>query len=179
MRHSLPASLATIVTALGLALTSIGISRGLPHEMGGVGSPLTVGADAWASGSAVSPPLVLLVAFGLLTAIALRTGRGGRRSARWLAALAVIGLVAGVMEPVHQRVLLFGEPDAVLTALVYAYDIALIGMIVAAVARIRVDDAFGRSVRYARRRAAPPSIGATVPAPSVTAPSVTAPSAAA
>ena len=50
-----PASIATIVIALGLALTSIGLARHLPFTVGGAGSTLTVGADLWAHGSAVSP----------------------------------------------------------------------------------------------------------------------------
>lgn len=137
MRHTLPASLATIVIAIGLALTTIGVSRGLPHEFGGVGSRLTVAADAWAHGSAVSPPLVLLVAVGLLAAMATRTGRGGRRAGRWLALLGGAGLVAGWMEPVHQQILLFQGPDALLTLVVYASDIAIIAMVVAAIARAR------------------------------------------
>jgi heme exporter protein D len=152
MRHSLPASLATIVIAIGLALTTVGISRGLPHEIGGVGSPLNVAADAWASGSAVSPPLVLLVTFALLAAVAMRSGPGGRRAARWLAAIAVAGLVAGLMEPVHQRHLLLQDPDKLITATVYAYDTALIALILAAVGRVRSDSRFARAVREVRVR---------------------------
>ena len=45
MRHTRHASIAVIAIALGLALTTIGINRGLPHEIGGMGSRLTVAAD--------------------------------------------------------------------------------------------------------------------------------------
>ena len=137
MRHSRHASIATIAIALGLALTTVGISRGLPHEVGGIGSSLTVAADAWASGSAVSPPLVLLVAVALLTVIAVRETRGGARAASWLAVLASVGIAAGLMEPVQQRVLLFQDTDVLLAVLLYGPYIAWIGLVVAAVLRAR------------------------------------------
>src|SRR4029450_13869952 len=75
MRHTRHASIATIAIALGLALTPIGLRPAPPPEVGGVGSRLTVAADAWANGSAVSPPLVLLVVVGILAAIAMRSSR--------------------------------------------------------------------------------------------------------
>ena len=137
MRHSRHASIATIAIAFGLALTTVGISRGLPHEVGGIGSRLTVAADAWASGSAVSPPLVLLVAVALLAAIAVRETRGGTRAASWLAVLATIGIVAGLMEPFQQRVLLFQDSDLLLAALLYGSYVAWIGLVVAAALRAR------------------------------------------
>ena len=137
MRHTRHASIATIAIAFGLALTTIGISRGLPHEVGGIGSRLTVAADAWASGSAVSPPLVLLVAVAILAAIAMRETRGGARAARWLAVLASVGIVAGMMEPVQQRIVLFQQPDTLLAALLYASYVTWIALVVAAVLRSR------------------------------------------
>ena len=140
MRHTRPASIATIAIAFALALTTVGISRGLPHEVGGIGSRLTVGADAWASGSAVSPSLVLLVVVGLLAAIAVRPTRGGARAASWLAVLATVGIVAGLMEPVQQRILLFQDGDLALTALLYGAYVAWIGLLVASVLRARAGD---------------------------------------
>jgi hypothetical protein len=137
MRHSLPASVATIAIALGLALTTVGISRGLPHEVGGLGSRLSVGADAWASGSAVSPPLVFLVVVALLAAIAIRPTLGGARSASWLAVLTTVGIAAGLMEPVQQRILLFQESDLALTAALYGAYVAWIAIVVASVVRAR------------------------------------------
>jgi hypothetical protein len=137
MRHTRHASIATIAIAFGLALTTIGISRGLPHEVGGIGSRLTVGADAWASGSAVSPPLVLLVAVAILAVIAVRETRGGARSASWLAVLATVGIVAGLMEPVQQRALLVLDGDIVLAALLYGSYVTWIALVVASVLRAR------------------------------------------
>jgi hypothetical protein len=137
VRHTLPASIATIAIALGLALTTFGISRGLPHEIGGLGSRFTVGADAWASGSAVSPPLVFLVVVALLAAMAVRPTRGGARSASWLAVLTTVGIVAGLMEPVQQRILLFQDRDLVLAVSLYAAHVAWIALVVASVARSR------------------------------------------
>jgi hypothetical protein len=137
MRHPHHATIATIAIAFGLALTTVGISRGLPHEVGGIGSSLSVGADAWAAGSAVSPPLVLLTAVGILAAIAMRPTRGGARSASWLAVLATIGIVAGLMEPFQQRLLLFVEHDLLLTLVLYASYITWIALVVASVLRAR------------------------------------------
>ena len=137
MRHTRHASIATIAIAFGLALTTIGISRGLPHEVGGIGSRLTVAADAWASGSAVSPPLVLLVAVAILAAIAMRETRGGARAASWLAVLASVGIVAGLMEPVQQRIVLFQQPDLLLAGLLYASYVTWIALVVASVLRSR------------------------------------------
>lgn len=137
MRHNRVAVIATIAIAFGLALTSVGINRALPHEVGGLGSRLTVAADAWASGSAVSPPLVLLVVVAILAAITMRDTRGGARAASWLAVLATLGIVAGLMEPVQQRIVLFQERDLVLAALLYGAYVSWIALVVASVARAR------------------------------------------
>lgn len=137
MRHTRTASIATVAIALGLALTAIGMNRGLPHEIGGLGSRLTVGADTWASGTAISPPLVFLVAVGLLAAITMRGTRGAARAASWLAILTVVAIVAGLMEPVQQRIVLFQGNDLVLTLTLYASYVAWIVLVVAALLRRR------------------------------------------
>ena len=123
-----PASIATVVIAIGLALTSAGIARGLPFSFGGVGSRSTIGADLWAHGTAISPALVALVCLGLLAAIAMRPTRGGRRSAAWLAVVAA-ALTA---------------PDLVLTPLVYAFHVGLIALILSAIGETRRAD--GRTI---------------------------------
>ena len=137
MRHTRHASIATIAIAFGLALTTVGISRGLPHQVGGIGSSLTVGADAWANGSAVSPPLVFLVVVGILAIIAVRPTRGGARSASWLAVLATVGIVAGLMEPVQLRLVLFQEHDLLLTSTLILSYVAWVSLVVASVLRAR------------------------------------------
>src|SRR5207244_2725077 len=71
-----PASIATVVIAIGLALTTIGLARVLPYSFGGVGEKSTIARDLWAHGTAVSPALVALSALGLLAAIAMRPTRG-------------------------------------------------------------------------------------------------------
>ena len=156
MRHTRHATIATIAIAFGLALTTIGINRALPHEIGGLGSRLTVAADAWASGSAVSPPLVLLTAVAILAAIAVRPTRGGVRAAKWLAVLASVGIVAGLMEPFQQRVILFQDRDLVLAALLYGAYIAWIALVGACVLRVR-DGAADDAVEPARTAAAMPA----------------------
>jgi hypothetical protein len=132
-----PASIATIVIALGLALTSIGLARSVPFTVGGTGSTLTVGADLWAHGSALSPALVALVVVGLLGAIAMRPTRGGRRASSWLAVLAAVLVVAGLAEPAQRDAVLFGANDPVLSALVIAYHVALVALIVATIGEVR------------------------------------------
>ena len=116
-----PASIATVVIAIGLALTTVGIARSLPYTFGGVGSRTTIGADLWAHGTAVSPALVALFCLGLLAAIAMRPTRGGRRSAAWLALLAATLVMVGLAEPAQQDLLLLGAPDLILTPAVYAF----------------------------------------------------------
>ncbi|HLO36701.1 MAG TPA: hypothetical protein VK194_11485, partial [Candidatus Deferrimicrobium sp.] len=66
-----PASIATVVIAIGLALTTIGIARVMPYTFGGVGDRSSIAADAWAHGTAVSPALVALVFLGILATIAM------------------------------------------------------------------------------------------------------------
>ncbi len=132
-----PASIATIVIALGLALTSIGLARSLPYTVGGTGSPVTVGADLWAHGSAVSPALVALVVLGLLGAIAMRPTRGGRRASSWLAVLAAALVVVGLAEPAGRDAALLGGNDLVVSALVIAYQAALVALILSAIGEVR------------------------------------------
>ena len=139
MRDTRPASLATIVIALGLALTTIGINRGLPYQFGGIGDRTNVVGDVWAHGSAVSPPLVLLVALGLLAAIAARPGAGGRRAASWLAVLGSVGIVAAAMEPVQQRILQLRDLDPALSPLIFAAQFCLVLLVAAAIVRVRAD----------------------------------------
>ena len=137
MRHTRTASIATVAIAFGLALTAIGINRALPHEIGGLGSKLTVGADTWAAGTAISPPLVFLVVVGLLAAITIRETRGGARAASWLVGLTVIAIVAGLMEPVQQRIILLQDHDLLLAVTLYASYVAWIALAVAAIMRSR------------------------------------------
>src|SRR5690349_12323162 len=132
-----PASIATIVIALGLALTSIGLARSLPYTVGGAGSPATVGSDLWAHGSAVSPALVALVVAGLLGAISMRPTRGGRRASSWLAVLGMALVVAGLAEPAQREAILFAGNDLVLTAFVIAYQVALVALVLATVGEAR------------------------------------------
>jgi uncharacterized membrane protein YhaH (DUF805 family) len=135
-----PASLATIVIALGLALTSIGLARSLPYTVGGAGSPATVGADLWAHGTGLSPALVALVVTGLLAAIAMRPTHGGRRASGWLAVLAGALLVAGLAEPAQRDAILFGANDLVRSAFVIAYHVGLIALVLSTVGEARAGD---------------------------------------
>lgn len=127
-----PATIVTVVIAVGLALTSVGLDRGLPYTFGGVGSRSTIAADLWAHGTAISPPLVALVVLGLLAAIAMRPTLGGQRASAWLSVLAVVLVAAGLAEPVQQQAVLLGSSDLALTALVDALHVGLIVLAVAA-----------------------------------------------
>jgi hypothetical protein len=138
-----PASIATVVIAFGLALTSLGLGRSLPYTFGGVGDQSTVGADLWAHGTAVSPPLVGLVVLGLLGAIAMRPTRGGRRSSASSAILAGALLVTGLAEPIQQQLVLFGTFDPALTPLVYGFHASLIALVLAAIGEVRRSPASG------------------------------------
>lgn len=131
-----PASIATVVIALGLALTTIGIGRNLPYTFAGHGDRSTVAADAWAHGTAVSPALVALVVIGLLAAVSMRPTRGGRRASAWLAVLAGAVALASVAEPAQQAALLFESVDAV-TLFGWAFEISLVALVLACVGEVR------------------------------------------
>ena len=135
-----PASIATIVIAIGLALTTLGIARALPYTVGGVGDRSSIGADLWAHGTAVSPALVALLFVGILAAIAMRPTRGGRRAAAWLAVLAAALAVSGILEPAQRDLLLFGTSDLALTPLVYALHVGLIGLVLSSIGEARRSD---------------------------------------
>ncbi len=137
-----PASIATVVIAIGLGLTSVGIARSLPYTFAGLGGHATVAADVWGHGTAISPSLVALVFVGLLAAIAMRPTRGGRRAAAWLAVLAVAISVVGLAEPAQRDAILFTTFDAV-TVAIWALHVALIALVLSAVGearRVAVDE---------------------------------------
>ena len=132
-----PASLATVAIAIGLALTTVGLARQLPYTFGGAGTRSTVGADLWAHGSAVSPPLVALVVLGILAAISMRPTRGGRRASLWIAVLGGTLVVTGLAEAAQRDVILISTVDAALTPLLYGLHIALVALVLAAVGEAR------------------------------------------
>jgi hypothetical protein len=131
-----PAAIATIVIAIGLALTTIGIARQLPYTFGGHGDRSSIAGDVWAHGTAISPSLVALVFVGILATIATRPTRGGRRSAAWLVVLAVAISLSGLAEAAQQQAILFGTIDAV-TPFVYGLHVALIALALSAFGETR------------------------------------------
>ena len=84
--------------------------------------------------------LVALVFLGILATVAMRPTRGGRRAAAWLAVLAGAMLVSTWLEPAQQTLLLFGTADLVLTPLVHALNVGLVGLILSAVGEARRPD---------------------------------------
>jgi hypothetical protein len=132
-----PASIATIVIALGLALTTIGLARSLPYTVGGAGTASTVRADLWAHGTAISPALVALVVVGLLAAISMRPTRGGRRAASWLAVLAAVLVLAGLAEPAQRDAVVFAATDAIVSVFVIAFHVALVALVLSAFGETR------------------------------------------
>ena len=100
-------------------------------------------------------PRVLLTAVAILAVIAVRPTRGGTRAAKWLAVLASVGIVAGLMEPFQQRVILFQERDLVLAVLLYGAYVAWIALVVACVLRVRDGAADGAIDRPQAVTAAP------------------------
>ena len=85
--------------------TVFAILNKLPYEFGGTGSPDTVAADSLTHGTAISPPITVLI---LLAVLAILTSRRG-----WIGTVAIIGvillailfLVAGLGEPIIWRTL--------------------------------------------------------------------------
>ena len=134
-----PAAITTIAIAIGLALTTVGIARQLPYTFGGHGDVSTVAADVWAHGSAISPSLVALVFLGIFATIAMRPTRGGRRSALWLAVLAIAMVVAGVAEPLQQQAIFLQSIDAVAVG-IWAFHVTLIALALSAIGETRRTD---------------------------------------
>jgi hypothetical protein len=145
-----PAAITTIVIAIGLALTTVGIARQLPYTFGGHGDLSTVAADVWAHGTAISPSLVALIFLGIFATIAMRPTRGGRRAATWLAVLAIAMIVSGVAEPLQQQAILFQTIDVVGVG-IWALHVTLIALVLSAIGE-------------ARRRAVEPEVSSRGPA---------------
>ena len=155
-----PASIATIVIAIGLALTAIGIALQVPYTFGGNGDVTSLRADLWAHGTAISPAIVALVFLGLFATIATRPTRGGRRSALWLAILAGAMLVAGLAEPAQQQAILFGAVDEAMP-FIWAFHVGLIALILSAVGETRREaDDRGQPVSIAEPRLATGALAA-------------------
>jgi hypothetical protein len=154
-----PASIATIVIAIGLALTATGIAHQVPYTFGGNGDVTSLRADLWAHGTAISPAIVALVFLGLFATIATRPTRGGRRSALWLAILAAAMLVAGLAEPAQQQAILFGAVDEAMP-FIWAFHVGLIALILSAVGETRRSEIRERTVSIAEPRLATGALAA-------------------
>jgi hypothetical protein len=148
-----PASIATIVIAIGLALTAIGIAHQVPYRFGGNGDVTSLRADLWAHGTAISPAIVALVFLGLFATIATRPTLGGRRAALSLAILAGAMLVAGLVEPAQQQAILFGAVDEAMP-FIWAFHVGLIALILSAVGETRRSEIRERTVSIAEPRLA-------------------------
>ena len=85
--------------AFTLLATAVGVARRLPYQFGGNGSPDDVASDALMHGTGVSAPIVFVVVMIALAYVAGRPSRVGVGAALVLAALGVVGIVAGLMEP--------------------------------------------------------------------------------
>jgi hypothetical protein len=134
-----PATITTIVIAIGLALTTIGISRRLPYTFGGNGDVSTVAADVWAHGTAISPSLIALIFLGILALVAMRPTRGGRRAATWIVVVAVAMSLSSLAEPLQAGAILFQTIDLVGVG-IWALQVSLIALILSAIGEARRRD---------------------------------------
>jgi hypothetical protein len=86
--------------------TAVAIRKGLPYGVGGEGNPDDVWGDfVQGGGTALSPPLVIVVLFGILILLATRTGWPGRLGAAGLTLLAILFLVTILGEPMARQVM--------------------------------------------------------------------------
>ena len=131
-----PATIATIVIAIGLALTTLGISRQLPYTFGGNGDVSTIAADVWAHGTAISPSLVALIFLGILALVAMRPTRGGRRAALWIVVVAAAMSLSGLAEPRQSGAILFQSIDPIGIG-IWALHVSLIALILSAIGEAR------------------------------------------
>jgi hypothetical protein len=100
--------------AFTLLATGVGIAQRLPYQFGGSGDPDSVAADAFLRGTGVSAPLVFVVAIIVLAWIAGRRGWIGIAAAVVVALLAMVGIIAGLMEPALRTLDPLVTPIAVL-----------------------------------------------------------------
>ena len=134
-----PATITTIVIAIGLALTTVGISRQLPYTFGGNGDVSRVAADVWAHGTAISPSLVALIFLGILALVAMRPTRGGRRAATWIVVVAAAMSLSSLAEPLQAGAILFQSIDLVGVG-IWALQVSLIALILSAIGEARRRD---------------------------------------
>ena len=99
--------------AFTLFATAVGVARRLPYQFGGNGSPDEVASDALTHGTGISAPIIFVVVMVGLAYVAGRPGRVGAGAASILAALGVVGIVAGLMEPALRQLDLLVTPVAV------------------------------------------------------------------
>lgn len=101
--------------------TAAATRKGLPFGFGGEGNPDDVWGDFLrGGGTALSPPLVIVVLFGILILIATRSGWPGRLGAIGLTLLAVLFLVTILGEPMARHALTPSDmtfPETLLVAL--------------------------------------------------------------
>jgi len=138
--HTRPATITTIVIAIGLALTTVGIARQLPYTFGGNGDVSMIAADVWAHGTAISPSLVALNFLGILSLVAMRPTRGGRRAATWIVVVAIAMSLSGLAEPLQLQAILFQSIDPVGVG-TWALQVSLIALILSAIGEARRRDA--------------------------------------
>lgn len=97
------ASLLWIETWIG---TGVAVHKGLAYGLGGHGHPNNVWGDfVSGGGTALSPPLVIVLLFALLIALTTRRGWPGVLGVVGLTLLALLSLVTILGEPLARRVL--------------------------------------------------------------------------
>jgi len=85
--------------------TVFAIINKLPYEVGGTGDPNTVAADFITRGTAISPPLFILLVLLLCAGLTLRRGWVGTVGVVGIILLGILALVAGLQEPIVWRTL--------------------------------------------------------------------------
>jgi hypothetical protein len=93
-----------VLGVMGIS-TMFAIINKLPYEVGGTGDPNTVAADFITRGTAISPPLFILLVLLLFAALTLRRGWVGTVGVMGIILLGVVAVVAGLQEPIVWRTL--------------------------------------------------------------------------
>ena len=101
-----PLTIVTVLLIVFAGLSTIfAIANKLPYEFGGTGDPNTVVADSITHGTAMSPPITVLILLVILAILTLRRGWLGIVGILGAMLLAILFLVAGLAEPIIWRTL--------------------------------------------------------------------------
>lgn len=121
--------------------TAVAVRKGLAYGFGGEGNPDDVWGDfLQGGGTALSPPLLIVVVFGVMILLATRTGWPGKVGAIGLTLLAALFLITIIGEPTAREVMTpstMAFPETLLVAVSLACSVTMLALGIATVMNVR------------------------------------------